>query len=49
MLQFTGMFISFTSGGETISPQSEQQHPQLQHSPPQGEAVDIDDYLYIIC
>ena len=48
MLPFTGMFILFTSGGDTISHQSEQ-HAQLQHPPRQGEAVDIDDYLYIHC
>ena len=31
MLPFTGMFILFTSGGDTISHQSQQQYP-----PPQG-------------
>ena len=38
---FTGMFAFCTiilSGDETISHQSEQQHPQLQHPPRQGEA-----------
>ena len=49
MLPFTGMFILFTSGGHTISHQSEQQHPQQQHPPPQGETVHIDDSLYILC
>ena len=47
MLPFTGVFILFTSGGDTISNQSEQQHPQQQHPPPQGETVHIDD-SYIV-
>ena len=42
-LPLTGMFILLTSGGDTVSHQSEQQHP-----PTQGETVHIDDSLYII-
>ena len=49
MFPFTGMFILFTSGGDAISHQSEQQHPQQQHPPPQGDTVHIDDSLYIHC